>query len=262
MITIAIATMSVNLENTLKAINNLSLLSPKICFLIVSQGEKYDIQENRSNKVTIIKSTTVGLSKSRNIAINAVNSGWIWFQDDDIELDVDNVVRVVSEIANENPDVFFVKIGSLENKNELYKDYRHYQKHSYLNFLKVSSIEIIVKKEFIKNHNIRFDESLGLGTTLPCCEENKFILDCFSQSKKILYSCFVACYHTTDLSNRNIDYIKNIRAKGYFLSFTPYWLTIALFFRWSFKFAKISTLDPFMCFKLLAQGYRIKHRIK
>lgn len=258
MITIAVATMSTNFENTLKIVNSLSDRIQSISFLIVSQCEKVDFIEKIGNRITIIKSRTVGLSKSRNIAIDYVDSGWIWFQDDDIELELASISKVVSGINFEKPDIFFIQVGSLENKNLLYKKYDHYKTKSFLNFLKISSIEIIVRKEFVYKHNIRFNESMGLGSDLPCCEENKFILDCFNKSAKVFYSVIVACYHTTDVSSRNIDYIKNMKAKGYFLSFMPFWLSIALFARWSFKFSRVSNLSLYICLKLLIQGYLIK----
>lgn len=254
--------MSVSLENTIKKTFDLLSQSRRYRFLIISQGEEYDLVEIKSDVLTIIKSTTIGLSKSRNIAIENINSGWIWFQDDDIQLNIDNIDTLHDIILEKKSDIYFVKIGSLEQKDALYKSYSHYKKHSRFNFLKISSIEIIVNAEFVKENQIKFDESLGLGTQLPCCEENKFILDCFNHSASIFYVDCVACYHTTLLSNRNIDYMKSMQAKGYLLSFVPHWLAIFLFIRWGIRFSKISELSLFMCFRLLLQGYFIRQKAR
>ncbi|HBL03382.1 MAG TPA: hypothetical protein DDZ61_12345 [Aeromonas salmonicida] len=262
MITIAIATMSASLENTIKKTFDLLSKSRRYRFLIISQGEECDLVEIKSDVLTIIKSTTIGLSKSRNIAIENVNSGWIWFQDDDIQLNIDNIDILHDIILEKKSDIYFVKIGSLEQKDALYKSYSHYKKHSRFNFLKISSIEIIVNAEFVKENQIKFDENLGLGTQLPCCEENKFILDCFNHSASIFYVDCVACYHTTLLSNRNIDYMNSMQAKGYLLSFVPHWLAIVLFIRWGVRFSKISELSLFMCFRLLLQGYFIRQKAR
>lgn len=262
MITIAIATMSFNLKNTIEKVSYLLSKSNGYCFLIISQGEECDFIEIKNNRFTIIKSITIGLSKSRNIAINHIQSGWVWFQDDDIQLNLENIDVIYSSILERSADINFIKIGSLEENNALYKNYSHYKKHSTFNFLKISSIEIIVNAEFVKNNKIKFDENLGLGTQLPCCEENKFILDCFNHSTNIFYVDRVACYHTTILSSRNIDYVKSMKAKGYLLSFVPYWLAITLFIRWGFRFSKISKLSLFKCVGLLLQGYFIRWKAR
>ncbi|EKF9603209.1 glycosyltransferase [Vibrio cholerae] len=262
MITIAIATMSTTLEMTVDKVCKLIALNNCYRFLIVSQDEEYNVIEIKNDKLTIIKSKTVGLSKSRNIAIEYVDSGWIWFQDDDIQLNINEINSIYKTILYYDSDLYFIKIGSLENKNTLYKNYSHYRKHSDLNFLKISSIEIIVSVKFIKNKKIIFDEKLGLGSNLPCCEENKFILDCFNQCPSVFYVDGIACYHTTLISNRNIDYVKCMKARGYLLACLPYWLAILLFVRWSFKFSRISNLSRHACFKLLLDGYVLNMRAR
>jgi len=258
MITVAISTMSRNLNSLLVRVLDFTKINCSINFLIISQDEIINEKYTLNDRVVVIKSDTIGLSKSRNIAIDSINYGWIWFQDDDIEINFEALDEVRATLKRENPDVFFIKIGSLESKTQFYKNYKHYMKHSYLNFLKVSSIEIIVKKSFVERYALKFDEKLGLGTNLPCCEENKFVFDCFKYTKNITYFHGVACYHTTILCNRHINYIKNLRAKGYLLANIPLFISFLLFFRWSFKFSKVSGFSPLVCLKLLAQGYFLK----
>ncbi|WP_335911001.1 glycosyltransferase family A protein [Shewanella indica] len=256
MINISISTMDRNFGNTLEVVSLLSRKNKKINFLIICQKSSSNVDYNLSNNLRIIKTTSVGLSKSRNLAIESVNTGWIWFQDDDIKLDESKLEKIIDELYCYKPDLYFIKIGSLENKNEYYKNYSFFEKHSYLNFLKVSSIEIVANIEFIKNNNLKFNESLGLGTTLPCCEENKFIYDCFLRTRNVKYSDIKACYHTTLIENRNIDIRRNLIAKGYFLRIIPFYIALPLLFRWSFKFSKKSELKPFSCLRYLIQGYR------
>lgn len=262
-LTIGVSTNTSNLDRLNDKLSRYAdMIDRRIDFLVSYQSKEARVYSSDHPRVTFTRCESVGLSENRNTCIHIAQGEYIWFQDDDIEIDLDNISSILAEIVHENKDLYFVKIGSLEEKNALYKNYSFFKKHSSLNFLKISSIEIIVKVSFIKEHKINFDRSLGLGTQLPCCEENKFILDCFNHSASIFYVDCVACYHTTLLSNRNIDYMKSMQAKGYLLSFVPHWLAIVLFIRWGIRFSKISELSLFMCFRLLLQGYFIRQKAR
>ncbi|MGO2342740.1 MULTISPECIES: glycosyltransferase [Bacteria] len=256
MLTIAIATLSRNLNPTMDKVKELAKIFDSVNFFIVSQGESINEKQVHDN-VTILKSTTIGLSKSRNIAIDHVSDGFLWFQDDDISLNYSVIDDMCLELLKVNSDVFFVRIGSLEDTSRHYKSYKHYNSFfNYFNFLKVSSIEIVVKVSFIKSNCIYFDEGFGLGTDLPCCEENKFILDCLKNDCAIYYSSLTTCYHTTLLETRNIDYKKNLFAKGCFLRCLPLFVAIPIMLRWAFIIP--SSFGFFSNLMLLLKGFKFK----
>ncbi|MFH4530042.1 glycosyltransferase [Vibrio diabolicus] len=193
---------------------------------------KFDSQINYNDKVIIINSTDKGLSKSRNLLLEYCGTDWLWIQDDDIELDVSKVENFRTVLLNLSSDIALIKVGSSENKSMFYKDYSFHKKHSYTNMLRISSIEILVKTSFIKEKSIRFNEDYGLGTSLPCCEENLFLISCFNNAARFSYLDYVLCYHTTLEESRNIDYSKRLLARGSFLNFIPLKLRLLLFFSW------------------------------
>ncbi|MBB1400964.1 glycosyltransferase [Pseudoalteromonas sp. SG45-1] len=253
MLTIAISTMMNNYNKTMERLIKVANSFPNINFLIISQNENSNSQYKYLENLKVIKSDSIGLSRSRNIALDIINKGWLWFQDDDFEFDESGLKRLTNELSHCKDDIFLTRIGSLENKEKMYKSYGHYERHSLLNSVKASSIEIIVNTSFIEQHRISFDIRFGLGTDLPCCEENKFLLDSFRCKAVVCYSSYVTCYHTTILENRNVDYSKNLIAKGFFLNFLPIYISLPLMLRWSLKIK--TNLSSLSNFKLLCIGY-------
>jgi len=256
MLTIGISTIKHNLNNLLDEIRIIQreLKSP-VRFLIVSQRESVDEIIDVNDTVSLIKSTTSGLSVSRNIVIKNCSTTWLWFQDDDIHLDFENVDELYLKLNENKNDVILAKIGSLENQSELYKKYKFHDFHTWFNMLKISSIEIIVKMSFLSKNKLFFDEMFGLGAKYPCCEENIFMIDCYNSGAGFHYYPSVLCYHTTILESRNIDFEKNYFAKGVFLKKIPLYISVPLIIKWTFK---SNTIDKGKIFLNLFKGFLSK----
>ncbi|MBI9069912.1 MAG: glycosyltransferase [Salinivirgaceae bacterium] len=208
---------------------------PYVFFLVVSQKEDSYKEEQINSRIKLILDNSVGLSKSRNIIIKNVETKWLWIQDDDISLNFKEFEQLLSLLKGEVSDAVFIKVLSCENTAEYYKSYTFHKKHSLLNALKISSIEILVNVDFIKKNKITFNEKLGLGTNMPCCEENKFVLDIFKESESVSYFDVAPCSHTTLIENRNIDHEKRFVARGYFLHYLPVYISSILLLRWAWN---------------------------
>ncbi|MGI2072223.1 glycosyltransferase [Shewanella baltica] len=252
-LTIAISTVKAQRNAVIKKINALNDVTKKtVSFLVISQLE--DEYENTFiDGIKIIKLTSKGLSKSRNVAIKETFTEWVWFQDDDFSINEIQLSSFLESSLTNNIDIALIRIGSLENCEKYYKNYVGYSKFTRLLSLKVSSIEIIAKVNFIKENTIAFDERLGLGTELPCCEENKFMLDSFDKGANIHFFSQTLCYHTTLPENRNVDYVKNLQAKGYFLKNFSIPIALILIFKWTFTIK--SKFNFLKNLKLLTKGF-------
>ena len=112
-------------------------------------------------------------------------------------------------------------------------NYTFHKTHRLTNSLKISSIEIVVRREFVNDNNIKFDTNLGLGTDLPCGEENKFVLNLFQSNAKVRYLDLATCFHTTVLEGRKIDQLGRFSARGYLLRFYPFYISFPLMIRWA-----------------------------
>lgn len=218
MLTVAVATLK---DNRASLFDRLSCMSENlgndVRFMIVSQLEDADEAFER-NGIIVICSSEKGLSKSRNLAIDYCRTEWIWFQDDDINLLIENVIHFIGYMRKSSSQLILVKVGSLEDPKKFYKRYDRYLVDKRVLALRISSIEIIVRSSFIKKNNIRFDENLGLGTDLPSGEENKFFYDCVvNNNANFEVYDEKLCLHTTLIENRCIDHEARYRARGYML---------------------------------------------
>lgn len=230
MLTIGISTIAQNYEALIKSLENYTcLIDNDVVFLVCVQGQ-IELPIYKKDNISIIFSKSKGLSKSRNIIIDNSHTKWLWFQDDDISLSIDNVIMFIEILKKSHSDIFLSKICSLESSLP-YKNYNFHYFHSIFNCLKVSSIEIIVNLDFIKKNSIYFNEKLGLGTPMPSCEENLFVYKIFKISKNIKYLDSFLCFHTSILANRNIDYTSRFIAKGYLMKCLSFYVSFPFFIK-------------------------------
>ncbi|TMN66833.1 hypothetical protein CWB85_20105 [Pseudoalteromonas sp. S1727] len=252
-LTIAISTVKAQRNTVIKKISNLSELTKgRVNFLVVSQLED-ECESKVTDDIKIIKLMNKGLSKSRNVAIKETETDWIWFQDDDFLINETQLLSFLDSFLIDDADIALIRIGSLEERGKYYKNYTEYSKFSRLLSLKVSSIEIIARVNFIRENKIEFNEKLGLGTALPCCEENQFMLDSFDKGANVYFSGQTLCYHTTLPENRNVDYAKNLQAKGFFLKNFSFPLALILILKWAFTIKSEFTFVKNL--KLLLKGF-------
>ncbi len=177
-----------------------------------------------------------GLSKSRNRVIEYCKTQYLWFLDDDVELELDEVEKLTCELASTQANATLVRIGSLEKREEFYKDYSSFKLGEVINpllLLRASSIEMVVDVNFLKLNSIRFNESLGLGTSYPCCEENLLLLEMKGKGALIVTSELKPVYHTTMIEHRVSIGEGHFLARGYVAAQYPFYLRFPLIFRWA-----------------------------
>lgn len=235
-LTVAISTVQGSLEDLLhRLLLYKDKLPPAIKFLVVSQMEAENAYFNFQG-VDVYCQKNKGLSKSRNFALRKCDTEWIWFQDDDIELILERVLVLINKIKDYESDVLLVRVASRERPEEGFKNYERYAVHKFFLALRVSSIEIVARVDFLKKYNLKFDENLGLGSALPSCEENLFFYDCVVRSpgEYKLYDDAV-CLHTTVNEDRNIDYFGRYEARGYMLAKTGSFLGLLILVWWAIR---------------------------
>ena len=260
-LTIAISTMKPGKAGLLK--NLIEEMIPKvhseILFLVISQNEDKDKIMNLNDRLLLIESSTTGLSRSRNLAIKHVLTDWLWFQDDDITLNYNNLNEIIEkQILSSKIDFVFGKVHSLENHGLPYKNYSYTRQHSRFNAFKISSIEILVRSHFLKNNNLSFCTKLGLGSELTCCEENLFLFNAFKKTERCYYHGLELSYHTTKLETRNFNHESNLKARGYLLGkIAEPWIWLVLL-KWAFKFKEPNSFRDRVC--LLHEGFILSRK--
>lgn len=139
-----------------------------------------------NSKSKWLNSNTLGLSKSRNIALNNSFCEISIFADDDIEY-ISNFEEVVVSEFKRNPksDIIIFQVEGIERTFKKYPLYK--RKIGYLRSLKISSVEIAFRTKKIIDSNIKFNEKFGAGSMFQNGEENIFLFNCLRKGLKITY---------------------------------------------------------------------------
>lgn len=163
-----------------------------VCYVIVHQV--YDPSYTNAalpdfishGDVTYIRLDYPGLSKSRNIGLSSVKTKYAYIMDDDVDFDLAKISQLVDWMEVKQVDVatcqFVFENGSLP-RNYMTTPF----KHTMLSAAKVSSIEICLNVEKLREKGLAFDERFGLGTALPSGEEYIFITDCINAGLNVWF---------------------------------------------------------------------------
>ena len=135
-----------------------------------------------------------GLSKSRNVALEICTTKYGYIMDDDVEVDLDAIEKLVDFMEQEKVDVatcqYQFKSG---NSPRPYSNSTF--AHNFLSSARVASIEICLNIQSLKNKNISFDERFGLGTNLPSGEEYILLTDCLKNNLAVKYYPIITGIH-------------------------------------------------------------------
>lgn len=141
------------------------------------------IYETPNGTGRILCTTTRGLTKSRNMAIEA-STGDICLLCDDDEVFVNGYEQRILDAYRLYPQadvIIFKMIGRPPSFPDKVMKLR------FPKIMKVSSWQISFRRDCLLRHNIRFDELLGAGTENGAEEELKFLMDCRKAGLSILY---------------------------------------------------------------------------
>lgn len=208
-----------NLEIILSCMNQSNLdivLKSKIesDVVIVNQCNLNNYYEDISSgkKIRMISTTERGLSRSRNLAIkNAL--GDICLVTDDDESFLPNYEKKIIDAFENIPeaDVIVFQVERLDGSVKKYPSKQ--KKLSFLDCLKVSSIEIAFKRKSIIEKNIIFDETVGSGVTKAGGEENIFLHSCLRNNLSIYF----VPETIVQLNNSASQWMNSIYSKEYFI---------------------------------------------
>lgn len=193
---------SVVISTSNKKIFNLNIPSEHINVHYVVVHQIYDpdcngdIPDSIKNRKDVLykRLNFAGLSASRNFGLLKAKTKYAYLMDDDVNFDIDSMIHLIEIMENERLDVATCKFV-LENSKwpKKYPDKSFY--HNLFTAAKVSSIEICVNVEAIRNSQVSFDENFGLGSKYPSGEEYIFISDCIKKSLSVCYVPVVTGIH-------------------------------------------------------------------
>lgn len=179
--------------------------------LIINQCN-YEKKEEKNN-IKMISVKELGISKSRNRALENATGDICIICDDDVVYE-DNLLEIIREQFELNKDVDIITFKIKTPEGEDFKNYRTQEfYHNKRTILKTASIEIAFRLDSINKNSIMFDELFGLGAKYVSGEENIFLMDCLKKGLKIKYVPIVIGTHPKESSGYVLDE-KGIYSKG------------------------------------------------
>lgn len=158
----------------------------------INNGKDYSqyISTFPSN-VRYITSFDLGLSKSRNLALEHTTADYLWIMDDDVLIH-DRAYPYFNNIIDKYPD-YGMYVVSHSHLDIEFLSGDKYQILTEISAANVSSIDMIINRSLCGS--IRFNEKFGLGTDFPSGEEYIFTCNLLSAGHKVLKSRTVCTYH-------------------------------------------------------------------
>lgn len=221
MIGILISTMASRVDNL---IESHFPTDKAIQYFIVIQGcanaEEKKIRDRVGDKMPnalVFFLDKIGLANNRNhcleLACSKNELDYVYIADDDIKINISEVKLLVKKMVNDGVDLGAGRVSSSTGwfKNYIGNEYDI----KLVQAAKISSVEMILKVDFIKDNNIRFDSLFGLGSHFPSGEEFIFVSDVLKTKGKARYYPITLCEHPPISSGKDFfTNHKKIEAKG------------------------------------------------
>ncbi len=200
----------------------------------------------------------VGLSKSRNRALKAATGEILLLADDDCRYPADAIKQILTA-CNQFPDAdvltFQIRSNQLEKPFKAYP-HKPYQ-HNLRTLMKVSSIEIVLRRKVLTAGAGLFDERFGLGALWPSGEEFIMLADLYRRGYAIQYVPITIVCHNFESSGRSFN-LDVLRAKGamFHRVFGRWGLIVLVFFLAKKKWSGALKYSLVTSFIQALKGYR------
>jgi glycosyltransferase involved in cell wall biosynthesis len=165
--------------------------------LIVNQTTEANILVSKQDNIRVINVFETGLAKSRNLALKHSKAEIAIIADDDVEY-LPDALQIIKTAYILHPDAALISFQYLREDGSLYKLYQPesgYQNHK-LHKQSLSSIEISMRPEVLRQHKIHFNTCFGLGARFVCGEEQVLRDDIIRKGLKVAYVAKPIVMHT------------------------------------------------------------------
>ena len=210
---------------------NLSLPQENALFDVlvsIQLDAKYDKPD-----VKVMELNSTGVTKSRNAVIDKVQTEYLVFADDDIEI-IPNGLRQVIEYLDYHPEVSIV----LARVNAGGKPRKNYPEEltnlTRFNSAKAATPEMVIRVKTIKDAGIYFDENFGAGMENFLGDEYIFVTDALSKGLKAVAVPIPIATHDELSSGTDWQSEKSVTARA--KVFTRVFGKIALFAKLGFVY--------------------------
>ena len=151
-------------------------------------------------KFESVKSSELGVAKSRNTVIRSAKTKYLLFADDEIVF-LDRGVKSAVAYLEEHPECDLVLAQAIDTTGALRKRYSKKKvKLTKFNSAKAATYEMIVRVESIKAKDVYFDEKFGAGVSNYIGDEYIFITDLLNKGGNAIFLPITIAVHPKDSS--------------------------------------------------------------
>lgn len=151
-------------------------------------------------KFESVKSSELGVAKSRNTVIRSTKTKYLLFADDEIVF-LDRGVKSAVAYLEEHPECDLVLAQAIDTTGTLRKRYpKKKVKLTKFNSAKAATYEMIVRVESIKAKDVYFDEKFGAGVINYIGDEYIFITDLLNKGGNAIFLPITIAVHPKDSS--------------------------------------------------------------
>jgi glycosyltransferase involved in cell wall biosynthesis len=253
---ILIAAQDIGSEEQLPKVARQSI-SQGVSGLMINQTKTEPNWMSTSKKLRILHFSESGISNSRNRALENAEGEILLITDEDVEL-MEGVQRPIEEAFEKNPEADIITFQTLNEKGLKRKNYSDDPFwHDIRTAMKVSSIEIALKRTSIIQNAIDFDSRFGIGGRFPTGCENVFLSDALNKGLRILYCPVAIASHPDESSGRKLFQNESvIKAKGAMLYRIFDWKAYFAAILFALKKRRETGLSLFKNIQILFSGIR------
>lgn len=191
--------------------------------------------------LTYIREKRAGLSYSRNQALFYCKTKYLIPTDADVRMDLVDWSCILSKVIQINdPNAAVFQLQCLDENGEFRRGREHSttKRVRKLRSLGISSIELLVNADLLKNCDVKWDEDFGInGLKYNSCCETAFLANVYQAGLSVWQVPTVICSHPNDASGLIYNY-ESLRDRGMLLKkYYPnfYKILFALFYIRSVK---------------------------
>lgn len=244
---------------------------PNCRYLIIHQAYNQTkltnclIERFSKGDISLIKSDTFGLAKSRNEAVKHSTGKLLLISDDDVLYSSDLVHKIISSKEKFDFDIALFK-ASISNDDSDFRVYPNQTKKlGRVDCLHACSIEMVLDRRIIEHNQELFNINFGIGSEFVCGEESILLFDMFRKKRNLYFiNEYIVSHPKESTATRSINVDEVLKAKGavYRYGF-GYFVGFILILRLAFlnSMPAILLQTKINCFRKLSVGFFLMKKI-
>lgn len=177
--------------------------------VIANQADRDEVveQDTPYGRVRMVTTSTRGVGRNRNLAIEAADGDILLMADDDLTYREDMPQQVLKAFA-ENPKADAIVFSLELTKEGKVFDKREYPKRRlhWWNAMRVGACRLAVRREALQKAGLTFHESFGGGCPFSAGEDSLFVKSCFDKGLRVYAHPYVLGSCRKDASSWFVGY--------------------------------------------------------